>query len=457
MVNIKEYPMTDIGSSRLFADVYRDRLKFVREMGLYFYFNGQIWEKDLNFIYAKRLAKKFAIKAVECANSIEDDKLREIAVKYYSKFNGFNQREKLIKDAQSVYIVDFKEFNNNPHLYNCKNGTIDLNTGEIHEHKPEDMLTQISNVTYREDARCERWERFIDEVMEGDEMSKRLLQMIAGYSLSGSTKFECFFLLYGKTTRNGKGTYNSVMYKMHGDYSKVLHPDSLAVKMFQNNSEAPNESIASLAGARYVSVSEPGENLVLNSDLIKQLTGRDPIKARFLRQNSFVYDPEFKIVINTNYLPKVTDQTVFSSDRLVIVEFPKHFDAETRDTHLKDKLLTDRSLSGVFNWCLQGYKMLQESGGFVMPEKTKRLFEEYRSECDTVQLFIDECLIREDGARTKCTAVYSRYKDWAIENGFAQCNKSTLMKRLKAKGMLIDEYIGQKRLFDFAIYPDYHN
>lgn len=447
--------MTDIGSSKLFADVYKKQLKFVREMGLYFFFNGCVWVKDLNSIYAKRLAKKFAIKTVELSNAIDNEKLRETAVKYYAKFNGFNQREKLIRDAQSVYIIDFNEFNKNPNLYNCKNGTVDLNTGKIHKHDPEDMLTQISNVTYDENAKCDRWERFIDEVTECDEMSKNLLQMIAGYSLSGSTKHECFFILYGKTTRNGKGTYNSVMYKMHGDYAKVLHPDSLAVKAFQNNSEAPNESIACLAGARYVSVSEPGENLVLNSDLVKQLTGRDPIRARFLRQNSFVYDPEFKIVINTNYLPKVTDPTVFSSDRLIIVDFPKHFDEFNRDPHLKDKLLTDQSLSGIFNWCLQGYKMLLDKGAFKMSDKSKRLFEEYRDESDVIQQFIDECLIKSDGARTKYTAVYARYKDWSKENGFCQCNKSTLRKRLSAKGLLLDEYCKQKMLFDYEVLQEY--
>lgn len=448
--DIMSYPMTDIGSSKLFADIYKDKLKFVRELGLYFFYNGKIWEKDLNSVYAKRMAKKFAIKAVEHANSIENEQTREAAVKYYAKFNNFNQRERLIKDAQSVYVIDYSDFDSHPELYNCQNGTFNLLTGELQEHDSEDMLTQISNVNYDANARCERWEKFIDEIMQRDMQSKSLLQEISGYCLSGSTSLECFVMLYGATTRNGKGTYNSVMFKMHNDYAKVLAPESLSAKGFYNNSGAPNEHIASLSGARYVSVSEPGENLVLNSDLVKTLTGGDPIKARFLHQNSFTYIPQFKIIINTNFLPKILDDTIFSSDRLVLLNFDKHFEREERDTNLKENLTSDESLSGIFNWCYQGYKMLKEKNVMQVPDKSKKLFEQYRNESDTIQQFIDECLTKCEGARTKMKVVYDKYKEWAEENGYMKCSKSTFRKRMENK-LIIEEYGNTPKLFDYDL------
>ncbi len=453
VLNILDYPETDIGTSKLFADVYKRKLKFVRELGLYFFYNGTVWVKDVNFVYARRLAKKFAIDAVKYANQISEEKIRETAVKYYAKFNGYNQREKLIKDAQSVYVIDYGDFDTHPRLYNCKNGTFNLDTGELQEHNPEDMLTQVSNVEYHAGAVCERWEKYIDEVMDGDEQSKNLLQMIAGYCLAGDTKFECFFILYGGTTRNGKGTFNSTMFKMHKDYAKVIQPESLSVKSFYNSSDAPNESIASLAGSRYVCVSEPGEDLFLNSDLVKTLTGGDPIKARFLRQNSFTYTPQFKIVINTNFLPKVKDDTIFTSDRLYLLNFEKHFGLEIRDSRLKEKLIKPENMSGIFNWCYEGYKMLEIAGRFHLPDKSKKLFEQYRAESDTTQQFINECLVKLEGERTPLTQVYNRYRDWAADNGFAKCNKATLRKRLERK-FLIDEYNHQLRIFDYALRKD---
>ena len=86
------YPLTDIGSSKLYADMYKNELKFIREMGLYFYYNGKVWIKDLNSVFAKRMAKKFAVSTVQKATEISDDETRKTYVKYYNKFNSYNAR-----------------------------------------------------------------------------------------------------------------------------------------------------------------------------------------------------------------------------------------------------------------------------------------------------------------------------------------------------------------------------
>ena len=452
--NFMDYPLTDIGSSKLYADMYKNELKFVREMGVYYYYNGKVWIKDVGSIFAKRLAKKFAISTIQKSSEIPDDETRKAYVKYYNRFNSFNVREKLVKDAQSVYLIEYSEFDNRPELYNCQNGTFNLRTGQLQEHRPGDLLTQISKVVYKESARCKRWEQYVDEVMKSDRQSISLLQMIAGYCLSGSTRFECFFMLYGKTTRNGKGTFNNTMMKMHGDYAKVLNPESLSIKNFYSNSEAPNESIASLAGARYVCVSEPGENMVLNSDLVKTLTGGDPIKARFLRQNSFVFMPNFKIVINTNFLPKILDDTIFSSDRLILLNFNAHFDQQSRDSGLKSKFLEPDNISGIFNWCYEGYRMLEHSGKLQMPEKSKALFDKYRDESNLTKQFLEECLVAAEGARTKFKAVYEEYKEWARENGYKQCSRGTLKKDMEDL-LKIEPYRGQECVFDYDLQTNF--
>ncbi len=442
------YPLTDIGSSKLYADMFKNELRFVREMGLYFYYNGKVWVKDVGSIFAKRLAKKFAVVTVDKANSITDDKTRKVYVEYYNKFNNFNAREKLVKDAQTVYLMDYSEFDNRPDLYNCQNGTFNLKTGKLQKHNARDMLTQISNVIYDAGAKCKRWEQYIDETMEGDGASKDLLQMIAGHCLSGSTKYECFFMLYGKSTRNGKGTFNNTMSKMHGDYAQVLNPESLSVKNFYNNGESPNEAIASLAGVRYVCVSEPGENFVLNSDLIKTLTGGDPIRARFLKQHFFTYIPCFKIVINTNHLPRISDDTVFESERLVLLNFNAHFSTENRDNTLKKQFSKPENISGIFNWCYEGYKMLERSGTLKMPDKSKMLFDKYREESDIVKQFISEILVPVENARLKFKSVYDEYKKWAKDNGYGQYSRRTFKTKME-KYVEIKDYVGQDCVFSY--------
>lgn len=447
-----DYPLTDIGSSKLYADYFKGLLLYISDVGCYYYYDSKKWVRDHEGLYAKRLAKKFAHDMIEKANSLADDEMRKAYTSYYNKFNSFNVREKLVKDAKSVHITEFRDFNNKPYLYNCINGTFNIETGKLQMHKSSDMLTQISNVTYDSAARCDRWERYIDEIMNSDKQSMRLLQTIAGYCLSGHINHECFFMLYGSTTRNGKGTFNSTMMKMHGDYGEVLQPEALANSKFTKTGESANESIANLAGVRYVSVSEPGKGLVLNSDLVKTMTGGDPIQARRLHEHFFKYLPDFKIVVNTNYLPVVLDQTIFDSDRLVIVLFDKHFSMEIRDSTLKGTFIKEDSLSGIFNWCYEGYKILSQDKVFKMPDKSKKILNQYRDDSkDVMQEFIAECLVASDGARTTVKTAYEEYKDWSKENGFSTCSKKTFKKELVLKKIKVESYIGQDCIFDFDI------
>src|SRR5699024_237746 len=92
------------------------------------------------------------------------------------------------------------------------------------------------------------------------------------------------------------------------------------------NSQNPTEDIARLSGVRFANISEPRRGLVLNEAQIKSMTGNDTLNARFLHENSFDFKPQFKLYVNTNYLPAITDMTLFSSGRIVIIPFDRHFE-----------------------------------------------------------------------------------------------------------------------------------
>lgn len=93
-----------------------------------------------------------------------------------------------------------------------------------------------------------------------------------------------------------------------------------------SSGSAPSEDVARLVGARFVNISEPDKKLVLSAALLKSLTGNDTINARFLHENSFDFRPQFKIFINTNHLPMVTDLTLITSGRVKIIPFERHFE-----------------------------------------------------------------------------------------------------------------------------------
>lgn len=62
------------------------------------------------------------------------------------------------------------------------------------------------------------------------------------------------FILFGATTRNGKGTSMETFLKICGDYGKTSRPETIGMKV-NNSSASPSEDVARLAGSRFVSMS----------------------------------------------------------------------------------------------------------------------------------------------------------------------------------------------------------
>ena len=153
----------------------------------------------------------------------------------------------------------------------------------------------------------------------------------------------------------------------------------LATNYFRGQSNGSSDDVARLAGARFVGISEMEQKLTINASLTKQLTGNGSITARFLYEGYFEFHMQAKIFIDTNHLPNVTDRTLFESGRLKIIPFTRHFEDHEQDKTLKTTLMQPENLSGILNWCIEGYR-LYKAEGLDEPEEVKTATEEYRVE-----------------------------------------------------------------------------
>lgn len=409
------YGWNDIGNGNLFADWYKDVARYVPERKKWFVYDGSVWGPDTGSLYTMELCKKLADDLTIYALSIPDERQRNDYLDFVKRWQRRNYRETILKDAAGVYPVLLSDFDKDPYLYNCLNGTLNLKTGKFHPHSPSDMLATIAEVKYDPQARCELWEKVIFDAMQDDTDKALFLQKILGYGLTGDTSEECFFILYGATTRNGKGTIMETYMRMQGGYGRAARPETIAQKD-KANSSAPTEDIARLSGARVVNISEPGKNMVLSAALVKTLTGNDKIIARFLNENSFEFYPQFKFFINTNYLPKVTDITVFSSGRVNVIPFERHFSEEEQDKDLKKKLAQPENLSGVLNWCLEGLRLFREKG-LAPPASVIEATKQYQRDSDKISRFIDEMMEPDVYGEIRTEEAYNTYQEWCIRNG----------------------------------------
>lgn len=148
-------------------------------------------------------------------------------------------RDRLMKDAADNLKIAAAEFDTHPFLINCKNGTYDLESLTFREHKWDDFLTMQTNFEYGvREKKCARWEQFIKEVTQNDKDKADYLQRALGYSILGTSKEECMFILHGKTTRNGKSTMLDAIQHLLGDYSTVTPVELICRGDRAKNAEA---------------------------------------------------------------------------------------------------------------------------------------------------------------------------------------------------------------------------
>lgn len=431
----RNYSTTDKGSGALFADIFKNEHRYNPEWKEFGYYDGKKWQKDTEGMKARTSAKILVDALLQyTAQAGLDEKEQNNYFRYAYQLAQLKNRNAMLVDAKDKYCFYNSDLDKNNFLLNCQNGVLNLQNGKVEflEHKPDLLLSKICNVEYNPNATCKDWEKYLNEVMQGNTEKIKYLQKATGICLTGDTKEETMFMFYGVTTRNGKSTYTETIGYMLGDYAATARPETLAVKP-NVDSRVANEDIARLKGVRFLNVSEPPKKMVFDIALLKTLLGRDTITARNLYERNFEFVPVFKLFVNTNYLPQVLDDTFFSSGRVNVISFDRHFKPEEQDKNLKNRLKEKDELSGILNWAIQGLKMYYEEG-LNPPEAVERATSEYRQSSDKIGNFINEMLIKSD-KNSRAGEIYKAYEKWCNDNGYGCENKGNFFSELKNKGI----------------------
>ena len=427
---VSNYETNDKGFGALFAEIFKDRHRYNASRKDFMSYDGKRWVDDTEGLSARSDAKVLSDALLAYGSSTgNSDYLKSV-----SSLCSLRSRNNMLQDSRDVYYFSNEDLDTNDYLLNVQNGTVDLSedTPKFLKHSPDMLLSKICNANYDPAASCKEWEKFLYEIMQGDKEKIKYLQKIAGLSLTGNTQEETCFILYGSTTRNGKSTFCETLIHLLGDYALTMKPESLAVKQNMDSRQASGD-IARLAGCRFCNASEPPKRMLFDTALLKSLLGRDSITARHLHQREFSFIPKFKLVINTNYLPTITDDTVFTSGRINVISFDRHFEPEEQDKHLKDKLRQESELSGILNWCIDGLRMYRKEG-LKPPAAVQQTTETYRTDSDKIGNFIKECLAKT-GKNSSIKSIYEVYSTWCSDNGYGTESKGNFISEIKSKGL----------------------
>ena len=438
------YTYDDTGNALRFRDANAGLIHYNHVDGCWIYWDGVRWASDENGEIKRRADKMLADMAKDL-KEMQDDPAYNAYKKHLSRSRSHRGKEGFIAEARHLEGVPVlpSEMDRAGNAFNVRNCLISLKTGRTAEHDKKYMISKLAPVTYDENAKCPRWDRFIEEITCGDKSLQLYLQRMIGYCMTAYTKEQCMFFLYGNGS-NGKSVFVDTIAYMLGEYAASCQPETV---MMRDRNNTARGDLARLKGARMVVTSEPNDGCRLDEGIVKQMTGgtENKLTARFLYGREFEFSPEFKIVMSTNYKPviKGTDNGIWRRVRLI--PFTAEFTKENRDPQLTEKLR--RELPGILNWAIAGAVGWCKEG---LPPCAiiDEAGQEYRSEMDRVQQFLDDCTERSDSGSTQASTLYKCYRAWCSEQGDRfpiSSNKfcSELKRRYKSrKTSAFNEYLG---------------
>jgi putative DNA primase/helicase len=388
----EEQRFTDLGNARRFVAAARGRFLFVHAWRCWMHYDGRRWVRDgakqTHELAANVARSLFGLTAT--AKSLEDKAIADHALRSQRR----DRVEAMVSLAASA-LPDLRaepsDFDRDPDLLNLMNGTLDLRTGELRRHDPDDLVTKLVPIAFDGDAQAPTWERFLVDVLP-DADTRAFVQRAAGYSATGHVREHALLFLYGKG-RNGKGTFTRAISSVLGDYVDVAPPGLLLA----SNSERHPTDIVDLVGKRLVTAAETGESSAWNEERVKWLTGGDALKGRGMRENwSASFQPTHKLWIESNHKPRVrgVDEGIWS--RIKEVPFRRQWreasdDAPERgllpvqDLHLREKLDAERP--GILAWVVRGAQAWH-AHGLGTPREVREATAAYRRDEDVLGDFL---------------------------------------------------------------------
>jgi putative DNA primase/helicase len=401
---IKAFRCTDAGNAELFAHLFGNDLRFDWKRERWLRWGGQLWEITRGE-WLIRLAKDAARARYEVASLSDDDVQRKWAFGSESK----SKIEAALHLTRSEPpIVDPGDaWDQQPMLLGCPNGVVDLRTGAFRPGSRDDYLTQSVAVQYVPQAHCPRWLQFVREVFDGDEELIRFVWRAVGYSLTGSVKEQCFFLLHGKGA-NGKSVLLSVLRHILGDYA---HNASFQLFDYAARNDH-TQNLALLEHRRFVTASEAAENARLNEDRLKTLAGSDPISARLMRENDRTFENTAKVWLGVNRRPRVLDDTDGFWRKARLIPFTRQFLGNDADPNLSEKLKTEAA--GILRWAVQG-AMEWAREGLTPPLVVLAASSAWREQADPLGEFLSSCCVLETTCQASAGDLYLAYCEWCAE------------------------------------------
>lgn len=406
---------TDGSNTDKFIELTANTFAWVNHWDTWIKWNGTYWQRG---------ADDEAFKSVRLVSDNlweeyrENKEYKELAA-WAKRSDNYAGQLNVERWARRRLGVSSHTLDQHPELLATKNGVVNLRTGELRAGERTDWLTRGVEWAYMPEAQCPIFDNFLREIMMQNEEMIAYLWRVIGYCLTGDTAARAFFILHG-SGRNGKSTFARVLQTLLGmrteNYAQTARFETFLQS--QRNGGGADPDVAGLAGARVVVASEvnPGKDNRLDGARIKQFTGEDWIKARFLYSPEFQFLPVCKIFLVVNHIPQIDETAQALYDRLHYIPFNYRVPEKQQDGMLHWKLIGE--MEGILAQAVQAAMEWYERTDLMPPLTVLSARQELAAEMDPwADFWAEECEIRERSTiNIDHSTLYETFLRWCEQN-----------------------------------------
>lgn len=406
-------------------------VKYAHHLGKWLIYDGQRWKPETDEAILGRAARELVSELSEKMPADEDE-LKNLE-KEKRKVCRLGTVTAALTFLKGMVQVEPEEIDSDGWLLNVENGTLNLKDGSFREHYAGDMITKVAPVMYDPAATCPKWDAHLKMFLPNENI-RRQVQRDLGRSLVGEVLEESLDIWYGPSGANGKSTTARAIMTLLGEYTKKAAPKLL----LQTEHDRHPTEIADLVGTRIVFSIEVEEGSRLAVALVKDLTGGDIKKARFMRQDFFSFTQTFDFILIVNNQPKMgTDEALWRRIKLIPWEVQLPLEQRRPQDDVINEFMEEGP--GILNWLLDGLKDWQQDPHWGAPE-VMNATREWKAEEDEVENFLFDRYEKtgKDEDKILFSVLYEDYLIWCSNNQESILSKKGFSGQLRKKGLTVN-------------------
>jgi P4 family phage/plasmid primase-like protien len=366
--------------------------------------------------------------------------LRDIAQKLLDN----TYKKKLVSECRLFFNRGFDKpvteyMDTRENLLGFKNGVFDFTTKAFRPGHPDDLISFTTGYDYKPFSECKESDEineFLDKVFTKSEIRSYWLDVMAA-TINGSIHFEKMWMMKGSGA-NGKSKCSELLQKALGKYFGIVPISLLTQKRAASCAASPE--VAVLRGLRMAVAQEPGPGEMINSGLMKEMTGGDMIQARGLFKSPINFKPQYKMFVVCNDLPDVAATDDGTWRRISVLDHTSKF-KDTPDPKKSNEFEMDISLSAKLEkWAPTFMSMLikrsieTDFNNMYVPMDVVEATGKYKKDSDGIGAYISDSLKKDSTAKEalKIQTIYADFKMWCFK--FLPKNRKVVdMASLKTK------------------------